>query len=144
MGWLSRVSIKVLIGLAAVLPLRSMAASGLGTTEKETDTGLGTTETGKLYNPLGETDVWTLVLKILGFLIQIGAIVIVFMLVYIGFLFVTAQGDPGKLKTARSALLWTVIGALVLLGAQAITLGICETAAALSAGTTITCPSFIP
>lgn len=98
--------------------------------------------TGKLYNPLGTTDIWTLMLDILDFIIQIGAIIIVFMMVYVGFLFVTAQGDTAKLTTARQALLWTVIGALILLGAEAITIGICETAKALSEGSTMTCPTF--
>ena len=63
---------------------------------------------------------------------QIGTIVIVLMLVYVGFLFVTARGEPGKITTARTALLWTVVGALVLLGAQAISLGIQSTVQALS------------
>ena len=103
-----------------------------------TSTSSGTT----LYNPLGTTNVWDVMIKVLSVVIQIGAIVIVFMLVYVGFLFVTAQGDTGKLTTARSALLWTVIGALILLGAQAITIGVCETAKSLSTGSTITCPTF--
>ena len=45
---------------------------------------------------------------------------IVLMIVYTGFLFVTAQGNPEKLTKARQALLWTVIGAVVVLGSFAL------------------------
>ncbi len=42
------------------------------------------------------------------------------MLVYVGFLFVAAQGNEEKIRSARSALVWTLIGGLILLGATAI------------------------
>jgi heme/copper-type cytochrome/quinol oxidase subunit 2 len=76
--------------------------------------------------------------NILGFVIQIGAIVVVLMLVYVGFIFVTARGEPAKLTTARQAFLWTLIGALILIGAQAISIGICQTTNALSTGGNVT------
>ncbi|MDE2173184.1 MAG: hypothetical protein KGJ31_01100 [Patescibacteria group bacterium] len=72
--------------------------------------------------------------NILDFVIRIGSIAVILMLVYVGFLFVTARGEPGKISTARQALLWTVVGALILLGAKAISLGIQATVQALSAG----------
>lgn len=72
--------------------------------------------------------------KILEFVIRIGTVVVVLMLVYVGFLFVTAQGEPGKITTARQALLWTVVGALILLGSQVIAMGIKATVQALSVG----------
>ncbi len=65
---------------------------------------------------------------------QIGTVIIILMLVYVGFLFVTAQGNDSKISEARTALLWTVVGALILLGAQAISLGIQSTVQALSTG----------
>lgn len=90
---------------------------------------------GRLLNPLGDTtDLAAFVNKILSFVIKIGAVVVVFMLVYVGFLFVTARGEPAALITARQALLWTVVGALILLGSQAISLGIQATVGAISAG----------
>ncbi|MFA6278479.1 MAG: hypothetical protein WCS97_00080 [Candidatus Paceibacterota bacterium] len=69
--------------------------------------------------------------SILKFVVRIGAIAVVLMLVYIGFLYVKAQGNPGKLEEAHKALLWTVIGALILLGAQAIQISITATVQAL-------------
>lgn len=46
--------------------------------------------------------------------------IIVAAIIYAGFLFVTAQGDTGKISTARFVLTWTLIGAGVLLGAKVI------------------------
>ncbi len=58
--------------------------------------------------------------SILDFVILIGAIVVVLMTVFVGYKFVVAQGEPGKISEARQALLWTVVGALILLGSKAI------------------------
>lgn len=71
---------------------------------------------------------------VLQFVVRIGAIVVILMLVYVGYKFVMAQGEPGKITEARQALLWTVVGALILLGAQVIALGIQATVQALSVG----------
>ena len=88
-----------------------------------------------LVNPLGAgTSLPILLTDILQFFVKIGAVVVVFMLVYIGFLFVTAQGEPGKITKAREALMWTIVGALILLGAEAIAQGISATVQALSVG----------
>lgn len=85
-----------------------------------------------LINPLKSgTSLSGFLDNILNFVIEIGTIVIILMIVYVGFMFVTAQGSDSKLTTARQALLWTVIGALILLGAKAIALGIESTVKAL-------------
>lgn len=88
-----------------------------------------------LINPLGAgIDLPTLLNKILDFVVNIGAIIVVFMLVYVGFLYVTARGNETKITVAHQALLWTVVGALILLGAKAIAAGIMATTQALSTG----------
>jgi hypothetical protein len=88
-----------------------------------------------LLNPLSAgTNLPTLLQDILGFVVKIGAVVVVLMLVYVGFLFATAGGNEGQISKAREALLWTIVGALILLGAQAIASGIQATAQALSSG----------
>ncbi len=83
--------------------------------------GCGGSGTG-LQNPLCNTsDIPTLLNNILDFIVKnIAPPVIILMLVYCGFLFVTAQGNSEKIQSARTALLWTVIGAIILLGAKAI------------------------
>lgn len=40
------------------------------------------------------------------------------LIVYTGFEFATAKGDPAKIKKARTALTWIVIGTFVILGAK--------------------------
>lgn len=72
--------------------------------------------------------------KILDFVITIGSIVVMLMLVFVGFKFVTARGEPGELTKAKDMLLWTIIGALILIGAKAIAVGITATVQALSVG----------
>lgn len=70
--------------------------------------------------------------KILDFVILIGGIIVMLMLVLVGYKFVVAQGNDSKLTEAKQMLLWTIIGALILIGAKAIALGITETVKALS------------
>lgn len=93
------------------------------------------TGSGQLFNPLGTgASLPGLISAILAFVVRLGAVVVVVMLVYVGFLFVTAQGNETKITAARSALLWTLVGGLILLGAQAIALAIQATVTAISTG----------
>ncbi len=89
-----------------------------------------------LMNPLGEgTTVNSFLLSILNIITNtVGPVIVILMLVYVGFKFVTAQGEPGKITEARQMLLWTLVGALILLGAKAIAMGIQATVSALSTG----------
>ena len=88
-----------------------------------------------LANPLkGGGNVQTFLLSILDFVIKLGTIVVILMMVLVGYKFVAAQGEPGKITEARDMLLWTIVGALILLGSKAIALGIEKTVQALSTG----------
>ncbi len=90
----------------------------------EPNTGDGTSTNAfdlnfKLDNPLDGSGVNTIpdfFAKILEVLITIGIPVVAFFIIYAGFLFVTARGDEKQLTTAKTTLLWTVVGAAVLLG----------------------------
>lgn len=74
-----------------------------------------------LINPLNKIGSFPqLLTAILGAVVTIGSIVLVLALVYTGFLFVAAQGSEEKIRSAKGALMWTVIGGLILLGAQTI------------------------
>ena len=76
-------------------------------------------------NPLkGGATLSSFLKDILSFVVQIGTIAIILMLIYVGYKFVAAQGAPAKIEEAKKMLLWTIIGALVLLGAQAISAAI--------------------
>ena len=115
------------------VPTTPSPTQSTGNSSNPSTSGSGQNTT--LINPLGAgTSLPVLLKDILQLIVQIGTVVIVLMLVYVGFLFVTARGEPGKITAAREALLWTVVGALILLGAQAISLGIQSTVQALSTG----------
>lgn len=111
-------------------PVGAYAAGDAGDNENPSN------ESVTLINPLGPggATLEGFLGSILDLVIRIGSIVVVVMLVYVGFLFVAAQGNATKLESARKALIWTIIGALVLLGAKAIAVGIQATVEALSVG----------
>lgn len=86
-----------------------------------------------LVNPLGDVETLPQFLEaILKGVVDIGTIILIMMLVYVGFLFVAARGNAEKLQSAKSALVWTVIGGLILLGATAIQMVITETVKSLN------------
>jgi len=82
---------------------------------------LGKTTIISILNPLGETsDVHTLIDKILNFLLGIALVLTPIMIVYAGFLYITAAGNEEKVKTANKVLIWTLIGLAVVLIAKGI------------------------
>ncbi len=81
--------------------------------------------------PDGVCDLGDVLSLVLGILVQIGSILLVLALVWVGFSFVAAQGNEEKIRSARDALMWTVIGGLLLLGAQALSLVIQATVQSL-------------
>lgn len=86
-------------------------------------------------NPLASTgDIYALIQAILSFIVKLGSIVVVFMIIYSGYLFVTARGNQGKIDTAKANFYYTVLGALILLGAQVLAQVVCNTANSLGAG----------
>ena len=89
---------------------------------------------GKILDPLrsnGTPDIPALINKIVDGLLLIGVPIIALILIYCGFLFVFALGNPEKLKKAKEALLWTVVGAAVFLGATLIAKLIVDTITAV-------------
>ncbi|VAW32742.1 hypothetical protein MNBD_CPR01-162 [hydrothermal vent metagenome] len=85
-----------------------------------------------LKNPLKANSIQELLTAVLSYVVQIGTVVIVLMMVWTGFKFVLAKGNPTELQGARKMLLWTIIGALVILGAQVIAMGVQSTVTAIS------------
>lgn len=123
------------IGLGMLLTFMqpmSVAAQRTNPTAPATTT---TTQTGRggLENPLQVDSLDGFLNAILAGVVQIGTIILIMMLVYVGFLFVAARGNSEKLQSAKSALVWTVIGGLILLGATAIQLVITGTVRSIQA-----------
>ena len=57
----------------------------------------------------------------------IAAVVVVLMIMYAGFLFVTAQGNPAQISKAKDSLLYGSIGAGIVLGAKVLAFAIKNT-----------------
>jgi len=79
---------------------------------------------GGLSNPLCTNNLSVFLANILKLVAQIAFPLIVLFLVYVGFLFVSSQGNPEKIKEAREYFFWAVLGALLVLGAQALSMAI--------------------
>lgn len=74
----------------------------------------------KFQNPIKSQSVASVLKSFFDILVQIGAVAVTLSIVYSGFLFVVARGNPEQLKQAKTTLFWTIIGAMILLGAQVI------------------------
>lgn len=71
----------------------------------------------KLTNPISANSFQDLIQKILKIVVDIGVPVATLFIIYSGFLFIKAQGNPEKLKEAKETFFWTIVGTAVLLGA---------------------------
>ena len=92
----------------------------------------GSCPAGTICNPLDTINsVPGLIKTILEGLLKIGIPLVALAIIYCGFLFVKAQGKPEELKKAKDALLYTLIGAAILLGSWAIAKMISATVLAL-------------
>lgn len=84
-----------------------------------------------IVNPISSTDIVVFIKNVLVSAIKIGIPIIALALVYSGFLFVSARGSSKELETAKKSLLYTIIGAAILLGSWAIALLIQSTVSQL-------------
>jgi len=102
---------STLISFFAV-PLISLADLGTGATG---------CDAGKICNPLNSTSsIPGLIQKVLEDALKIGIPIVALAIIYCGFLFVFARGKSEELTKAKTALLYTLIGAAILLGSWAI------------------------
>jgi hypothetical protein len=88
---------------------------------------------GKIINPLGATStIPALIQKVLEGALKIGIPIIALAIIYSGFLFVMARGNSEKIGKAKDTLLYTIIGAAILLGSWAIAKMITSTVSGLA------------
>ena len=71
-----------------------------------------------LKNPLQYPRISAFLSAVLKLVAEIAFPILVLFLVYIGFLFVTAQGNSEKITEAKKYLWWAIIGSLLILGAS--------------------------
>lgn len=73
-----------------------------------------------IKNPLGEQTITGFFLDILSVILIFALPLIVFFIILAGFQYVLAQGNPEKITKATRALLYAIIGGLLILGANII------------------------
>lgn len=73
-----------------------------------------------LNNPLKVNSIEELLVAILNIFMVLAVPVIVFFIIYAGFLYVTAKGNAAQIEQATRALTYAVIGGVLILGAVAI------------------------
>jgi hypothetical protein len=73
-----------------------------------------------LCNPLNVSSIQDVLYLIVNIATYIGVILAVLALIWVGFRFIAAQGNPEKLKEARGFFYAVIIGIAILIGANAI------------------------
>lgn len=74
----------------------------------------------ELENPLAFPSITALMQAILNIVIVISTPIVVVFIIYAGFLYVTAQGNPEKLQVANRSLIYGIIGGVIIMGSVAI------------------------
>lgn len=117
-------SFVVVFGVMLIMPavFVSAATCADGTIQTvcpDGSIGGGTNITTTINNPLGDriTDIPSFIEAIINIVLVVGIPIVVLAIIYTGFLFVSAQGNSEKLTKAKNALMYTLIGGALLLGA---------------------------
>jgi amino acid transporter len=71
-------------------------------------------------NPIQSGDFADVMKKVATIAASIGLLIVVFFIIYAGFLFVSARGNEEQLEKAKRTFFWAVIGAILVVGAFAI------------------------
>lgn len=89
------------------------------------------TSSARINNPIGVDNLQDFIKTLLDGVLRIAIPIIVLAIIYSGFLFVKARGNSTELETAKNALMYTLIGAAVLLGSWAIAQIVADTVLSL-------------
>ena len=79
--------------------------------------GLAFAQTGTTRIQIGPLDLIAFLCKITFYIRRIAIILAIIGIIVAGLLFVTAGGNEEKLKTAKNALKWVVLGTMIIFGA---------------------------
>ncbi|MDD3662421.1 MAG: hypothetical protein PHT84_00990 [Candidatus Pacebacteria bacterium] len=102
------------------------------------DTGSNTLNINTtIDNPLGDElkDIPSFIEAIINIILIIGVPIVTLAIIYSGFLFVSAAGNPEKLKNAKTTFIYTLIGAALLLGAFVLSKAIVTTVEEIKSNT---------
>ncbi len=125
-------ALMLLLVFVSPVFVHAQAGAECGTVDKSSPTGTSggssanppssgnPSDSKGLTNPVGVSSIACLFYKIVDFVMSLSYIVIAFFLLLSGFKFVTAQGSDEKLTDAKKTFWYTIIGALILIGANTI------------------------
>lgn len=97
-------------------------------------TSVSAQETDKVSNPLEADNIGQFLLDVVDVITTLAVPVIAVMIIYAGFLFVTAGGDETQIEDAKSTALYVAIGAAIILGADLIIAVLENTASSIGVG----------
>ena len=89
-----------------------------GTGVRGAGRGFEATETAFIKNPLATGTIQEFLEAILTVVMVLSVPVIIFFLIYAGFLYATARGNSDQIKQATQAFTYAIIGGLIVLGAM--------------------------
>lgn len=124
-------SILLVFSLLFIAPAFSFAGTSAFPVTDNSNSSALSSLSGRVHNPINAETIDQLIKEVLQGVIKIAIPIIALAIIYSGFLFVSARGNEEKLTKAKDALLYTCIGAAILLGAWALAQLISETILAL-------------
>lgn len=96
-----------------------------------TSSALAVTNQPALKNPIKAETFGAVIEAIAKAVVEIGITVAGIFLIYSGFLFVSARGNAEQITKAKTVFFWTIIGALLVIGARVIATALNEFATGL-------------
>ena len=94
-----KIFISIVCGLIILIPCFVLAADPA---------------TGKLTNPLGTTDLQTLIGKVIKAVLGIVGSIALLMFIYGGFMWMTSSGNEQKISKGKNVLTWATIGLAII------------------------------
>jgi len=101
--------------ILVLLPGSVAAQDGRGSAQPD---GRGSAPFPGLGNPIQANSILEFINTALDVILQLAVPVAVIFIIWAGFLFVVARGNPEKLKIAKNAILYSLIGVALLFGAR--------------------------
>ncbi len=108
---------KYLTAITSLLFFKTALAADTGAV---TPQGSGGGLSYTLQNPLAFDTLQEFIVAILHVIVIIATPIVVVFIVLAGFNYVAAQGNPAKIQAANKALTYAIIGGVLILGAEAI------------------------
>lgn len=90
------------------------------TTDKDKDETPAALKPRLLANPLGTSSVAEIIARLISIITGVSGSIALLMFVYGGIQWLIAGGDPGKIEAGRKAMVWAVVGLIIIFGSYAI------------------------